>query len=59
VRLAVTTPQPNAFVPGNFPSGYPVISGDGHYVVFLSSSTNFVASAKVQHAMVYLAKTGF
>lgn len=59
VRLAVTTPQPNAFVPGDFPSGYPVISGDGHYVVFLSSSTNFVASAKVQHAMVYLAKAGF
>jgi hypothetical protein len=59
VRLAVTTPQPNAFVPGNFPSGLPVISGDGHYVVFLSSSTNFVPSANVQHAMVYLAKTGF
>jgi hypothetical protein len=59
VRLAVTTPQPNTFAPGNLPSGYPVIGGDGHYVVFLSSSTNFVPSAKVQHAMVYLAKTGF
>jgi Tol biopolymer transport system component len=59
VRLAVTTPQPGAFVPGNEPSGYPVISGDGHYVVFLSSSTNFFPSINVQNAMVYLAKTGF
>ena len=59
VRLAVTTPQPNAFVPGNFPSGLPVISEDGHYVVFLSSSTDFFSSANVQHAMVYLAKTGY
>lgn len=59
VRLALTTPQPNAFVPGNFPSGLPVISADGHYVVFLSISTNFFPSANVQHTMVYLAKTGF
>jgi len=36
-----------------------VISEDGHYVVFLSSSTDFFSSANVQHAMVYLAKTGY
>ncbi|MGD0733266.1 MAG: hypothetical protein ABR956_18520 [Terracidiphilus sp.] len=62
LRLAFTTPSPNEpgdFVPGNEPSGYPVISGDGHYVVFLSSSTNFIPGANVQNAMVYLAKTGF
>jgi hypothetical protein len=59
VRIAVTTPQPNAFVPGDYPSGLPVISRDGHYVVFISNSDNFFPSAKVQHAMVYLAKTGF
>jgi hypothetical protein len=59
VRLAVTIPQPNAFTPGDYPSGLPVISRDGHYVVFISNSDNFFPSANVQHAMVYLARTGF
>lgn len=56
-RLAVTN-QPSPMSPGNEMSKYPVISGDGHYVVFVSSATNFVPSANVLHAMVYLAKTG-
>jgi hypothetical protein len=58
VRLAVTN-QPASLTPANQMSGYPVISGDGHYVVFLSNASNFVPSANVQHTMVYLAKTGF
>jgi hypothetical protein len=57
VRLAVTQGNPEAM--GTYPSGFPVISEDGHYVVFNSNSTNFVPTAKVQNAMVYLAKTGY
>ncbi|MGD0831135.1 MAG: hypothetical protein ABR907_09350 [Terracidiphilus sp.] len=51
--------------PGNFAeqsdaiNDYPLISGDGHYVVFMSSSTNYLASGGNGHLMVYLAKTGF
>jgi len=58
VRLAVTN-QPAPLWLANQMSGYPVISGDGHYVVFLSNASNFLPSANVQHTMVYLAKTGF
>jgi len=57
VRVSVTnTPFPQS--PGNAPSGQPAISADGHYVVFLSSATNFTSTANT-HSMVYLAKTGF
>ena len=38
---------------------YPQISADGHYVVFLSASTNYLASGGNGFDMVYLAKTGF
>jgi len=38
---------------------YPQISADGHYVVFLSSSTNYLASGGNGYEMVYIAKTGF
>ena len=38
---------------------YPQISADGHYVVFLSASTNYLASSGNGFDMVYLAKTGF
>ena len=38
---------------------YPQISADGHYVVFLSASTNYLASGGNGYTMVYLAKTGF
>jgi trimeric autotransporter adhesin len=58
VRLAVTN-QPALLTLANQMSSYPVISGDGHYVVFLSNASNFIPSANVQHTMVYLAKTGF
>jgi len=40
-------------------SGYPAISGDGHYVVFLSAATNLVPGGTNGHQMVFLAKTGF
>lgn len=38
---------------------YPRISADGHYVVFLSASTNYLSSSSNGNSMVYLAKTGF
>jgi len=38
---------------------FPKISGDGHYVVFLSSSTNYLVSGGNGFNMIYLAKTGF
>jgi hypothetical protein len=38
---------------------YPRISGDGHYVVFLSASTNYSASGSTGFNMVFIAKTGF
>lgn len=40
-------------------SDYPRISADGHYVVFLSASTNYLSSSSNGNSMVYLAKTGF
>jgi WD40-like Beta Propeller Repeat len=59
VRVSVTS-TPNFNTESNALSDYPVISGDGHYVVFLSSSTNLVSSVPGNgHWMVYLAKTGF
>jgi Tol biopolymer transport system component len=59
VTLDVMRTPPNLFIFGNNVSGFGVISGDGHYVVFVSNSSNFFPSAKVQNAMVYLGKTGF
>jgi hypothetical protein len=38
---------------------YPRISADGHYVVFLSASTNYLSSSSNGNSMVYLTKTGF
>lgn len=38
---------------------YPKMSADGHYVVFMSAATNFLAGAGNGHTMIYLAKTGF
>jgi len=58
VRVSVTPPPLSA--QADDISDYPAISGDGHYVVFLSASTNLVNGAPGNgHAMVYLAKTGF
>ncbi len=57
VRVSVTN-QPNPETPGFAISGYPAISGDGHYIVFLSAATNFFPGTN-GNQMVFLAKTGF
>jgi len=44
----------------NSPSALNAASSDGHYVVFVSSATNFLPGVNPNgHAMVYLAQTGF
>jgi trimeric autotransporter adhesin len=58
VRVSVTN-SPNPETEANDISDYPAISGDGHYVVFLSAATNLVPGGTNGHAMVFLAKTGF
>jgi hypothetical protein len=58
VRVSVTN-SPNPETQANDISGYPAISGDGHYVVFLSAATNLVPGGTNGHDMVFLAKTGF
>jgi WD40-like Beta Propeller Repeat len=58
VRVAVTnTPTPQT--PSNAGASLPAISADGHYVVFLSSSTNLTAAGTGGHSQVFLSKTGF
>jgi trimeric autotransporter adhesin len=59
VRVSVAN-TPNPALSGNAISGYPAISADGHYVVFISSATNLLPGVTGNgHAMVWLAKTGF
>jgi hypothetical protein len=59
VRASVTS-TPSFNTESNAMNDYPVISGDGHYVVFLSASTNLMPSISGNgHTMVFLAKTGF
>jgi hypothetical protein len=58
VRVSVTN-SPNPETQANDISDYPAISGDGHYVVFLSAATNLVPGGTNGHGMVFLAKTGF
>jgi len=58
VRVSVTN-TPNPETEANDFSDYPAISGDGHYVVFLSSATNLVPGGTNGYSMVFLAKTGF
>jgi hypothetical protein len=59
VRVSVAN-TPNPGISGNAISGYPAISADGHYVVFISSATNLLPGLTGNgHAMVWLAKTGF
>jgi hypothetical protein len=43
----------------NQPNDYPAMSQDGHYVVFMSSATNYLTGAGNGNTMIYLAKTGF
>ncbi len=58
VRVSVSN-SPYFAQQSNGTNDYPQISADGHYVVFLSASTNYLASAGNGYVMVYLAKTGF
>ena len=58
VRVSVTN-TPQIATESNAICDLGAISADGHYVVFLSSATNFTTPPGNGHAMVYLAKTGF
>jgi hypothetical protein len=59
VRVSVAN-VPNPGISANATSGYPAISSDGHYVVFLSPATNLLPGIIGNgHEMVFLAKTGF
>ena len=46
-------------VQSNGVNDYPKISKDGHYLVFLSSATNYLSAPGNGYQMVFLAKTGF
>jgi len=59
VRVSVANYPGNFATQSNGINDYPRISADGHYVVFLSASTNYLASGGNGYDMVYLAKTGF
>ncbi len=59
VRVSVANYAGNFATESNAINDYPRISGDGHYLVFLSAATNFLPSGGNGHTMVYLALTGF
>ena len=58
VRVAVLN-TPNYQTPSNAGASLPSISSDGHYVVFLSSSTNLTPAGTNGFVQVFLSKTGF
>ncbi len=58
VRVSVTD-IPSFATQSNAINDYPQISGDGHYIVFLSSATNYLATGGNGYQMIYLALTGF
>jgi Tol biopolymer transport system component len=59
VRVSVTS-TPSFNTESNAGTDEPLISGDGHYLVFMSSATNLVPGLTGNgHNMVFLAKTGF
>ncbi len=58
VRVSVAN-NPNPQTQANAFSGFPAITADGHYLVFLSAATNLLPEATNGHRMVFLAKTGF
>jgi Tol biopolymer transport system component len=58
VRVSVSNAAGFA-VQSNGINDYPQISKDGHYVVFLSASTNYLSTPGNGYDMVFLAKTGF
>jgi hypothetical protein len=59
VRVSVANYPSNFAAESNAINDYPRISADGHYVVFLSASTNYLAAGGNGYDMVYLALTGF
>jgi hypothetical protein len=59
VRVSVANYPGNFATQSNGINDYPQISADGHYVVFLSASTNYLVSGGNGFDMVYLAETGF
>jgi Tol biopolymer transport system component len=59
VRVSVANYPGNFATQSNGINDYPRISADGHYVVFLSASTNYLVTGGDGYDMVYLAKTGF
>jgi hypothetical protein len=59
VRVSVANYPGNFATQSNGINDYPQISADGHYVVFLSASTNYLVSGGNGYDMVYLAETGF
>lgn len=59
VRVSVANYANNFAAQANGISDYPQISGDGHYVVFMSSATNLLSTGGNGYEMVYLAKTGY
>lgn len=59
-RILPVANTPNPGISANAISGYPAISSDGHYIVFISSATELLPGLTGNgHAMVWLAKTGF
>jgi hypothetical protein len=58
VRVAVTN-TPVIQTPSNAGASLPAISADGHYIVFLSSSTNLTSAGTGGYSQVFLSKTGF
>lgn len=59
VRVSVANYTNNFDTQADGISDYPQISGDGHYVVFMSSATNLLSTGGNGYEMVYLAKTGY
>jgi Tol biopolymer transport system component len=58
VRVAVTN-APYHQTPSNAGASLPAISADGHYVVFMSPSTNLTAAGTRGYSQIFLSKTGF
>jgi len=58
VRVAVLN-TPAYQTPSDAGASLPAISADGHYVVFISSSTNLSSASSNGHAQVFLSRTGF
>ena len=58
VRVAVLN-APNYQTPSDADVSLSSISADGHYVVFLSSSTNLTSAGTKGFVQVFLSKTGF